>query len=159
MNKAGRNTKYTKIWRIDNSIKISLWKELISHYYRDNTLIGEYFNGKDDVLLKEHQRINENEKSKSVKFFIPDNLTVNSGICYYYIKQKDRLYVYDYESGFYKSFNQIDKKWVTPVVSFSQVEYDNDIDIVEISKDVAMKISNGVSCEDEFKEYLRLSAV
>ena len=80
-------------------------------------------------------------------------------LCYYYIKQKDRLYVHDYESGFYKSFNQIDKKWVTPVVTFSQIEYDNDIDIDEISKDAAMKISNGVSCEDEFKEYLRLSAV
>ena len=75
-------------------------------------------------------------------------------LCYYYIKQKDRLYVYDYESGFYKSFNQIDKKWVTPVVSFSQVEYDNYIDFVEISQDVAMEIANSVSCEEQLKEYL-----
>ena len=73
---------------------------------------------------------------------------------YYYIKQKDRLYVYDDENGFYKSFNGIDKKWVIPAVSFSQVEYDNDIDFVEISQDVAMEIANGVSCEEQLKEYL-----
>ncbi|MDE6211692.1 MAG: hypothetical protein K2G42_06945 [Clostridia bacterium] len=73
---------------------------------------------------------------------------------YYYVKQKDRLYVYDNENGFYKSFNGIDKKWVTPAVSFSQVEYDNDIDFVEISQDVAMEIANGVSCEEQLKEYL-----
>ena len=80
MNKAKRDTRYTKIWRIDGEIKISIWKELISHYYRDNILIGEYFDGKDKVLLNEHQHINETEKSKGIKHFVPDDLTINSGI-------------------------------------------------------------------------------
>lgn len=73
---------------------------------------------------------------------------------YYYIEQKDRLYVYDNESGFYKSFDSKGEKWVTPVVSFSQVEHDNDIDFVEIPEEVAKQISNGVSFEEELKAYL-----
>ncbi len=73
---------------------------------------------------------------------------------YYYVEQKDRLYVYDNESGFYKSFDRKGEKWVTPVVSFSQVEHDNDIDFVEISEAVAKQISNGVGFEEELKAYL-----
>lgn len=73
---------------------------------------------------------------------------------YYYIEPKDRLYVYDNENGFYKSFDRMSEKWVTPAVSFSQVEYDNDIDFVELSQDIAKEISNGVSFEEQLKEYL-----
>ena len=75
---------------------------------------------------------------------------------YYYVEQKDRLYVYDSENGFYKSFDREDGKWVTPVVSFSQVERDNDIDFVAISEDAAKKISDGVGFEEELKAYLTL---
>lgn len=75
-------------------------------------------------------------------------------LSYYYVKQKDRLYVYDSENGFYKSFDRAGEKWVTPVVSFSQVERDNDIDFVEISEDVAKEISNGVSFDEQLKYYL-----
>ncbi len=73
---------------------------------------------------------------------------------YYYVKQKDRLYVYDYESGFYKSFDREREKWVTPAASFSQVESDNDIDFFEISEDAAKEISNGVSFNEQLKIYL-----
>ena len=73
---------------------------------------------------------------------------------YYYVEQKDRLYVYDSENGFYKSFDRKGKKWVTPIVSFSQVEHDNDIDFVEISRDYAMEIASGVDFDKELKDYL-----
>ncbi len=73
---------------------------------------------------------------------------------YYYVEQKDRLYVYDSQNGFYKSFDRADKKWVTPVVSFFQVERDNDIDFLEISEDAAMKIANGINIYEELKAYL-----
>jgi hypothetical protein len=43
--KAGKNTEYYKLWRIDGPIDISLWKTLISDFYKDNHLIGEYFLG------------------------------------------------------------------------------------------------------------------
>lgn len=73
---------------------------------------------------------------------------------YYYVEQKDRLYVYDNENGFYKIFDRKGEKWVTPVVSFSQVEHDNDIDFVEISEAAAKNISNNVSFEEELDAYL-----
>ena len=45
---AGRHTRYEKLWRIDGNISIPTWKEIITHYYRDNELIGEYLGGIDD---------------------------------------------------------------------------------------------------------------
>lgn len=73
---------------------------------------------------------------------------------YYYIEEKDRLYVYDSENGFYKSFDRKGKRWVTPILSFSQVEHDNDIDFVEISEEYAKKLSNGVGFYEELHAYL-----
>lgn len=72
---------------------------------------------------------------------------------YYYVEQKNRLYVYDSDSGFYKSFNG--EKWVTPTLSFQQVERDNDIDFVEISESAANELSNGIGFEKELMSYLR----
>ena len=46
---AGRKTDYVKLWRIDGPLAVSLWKSLISHFYRDNRLVGEYFGGEDTV--------------------------------------------------------------------------------------------------------------
>ncbi len=39
---SGRHTQYTKLWRIDGVIAIPVWKRLLSDYFRDNHLIGEY---------------------------------------------------------------------------------------------------------------------
>lgn len=75
---------------------------------------------------------------------------------YYYVKQFDRLYVYDYDNGFYGLFDSVKKEWVTPVVSFSQTEHDFDIDFVEIPEEKAKEISHGVSFEKEYKEFVEL---
>lgn len=37
-----RRADYTKLWRIDHNIDIKLWKRLVSDYFRDNHLVGEY---------------------------------------------------------------------------------------------------------------------
>ena len=58
ISKSGKNTKYIKLWRIDGEIPILLWKRLLTHYYRDNHLIGEYLGGHDDKM---------NQKSPSEK--------------------------------------------------------------------------------------------
>ena len=55
-----------------------------------------------------------------------------------------------------KSFDREGNTWVTPIVSFAQVERDNDIDFVEISEADAKKIANGVNFEAERKAYLSL---
>ena len=42
ISKQDRSLGYLKLWRIDGSIPLSTWKELICHFYRDNYLVGEY---------------------------------------------------------------------------------------------------------------------
>lgn len=37
-----RSLPYTKLWRVDKSIDIGTWKRLLSDYFRDNHLVGEY---------------------------------------------------------------------------------------------------------------------
>jgi hypothetical protein len=44
---AGRRSEYTKLWRIDGHLEVNVWKEVITHYFRDNQLIGEYFGGRE----------------------------------------------------------------------------------------------------------------
>lgn len=80
-----RDTFYTKIWRIDGSIPVNLWKELITHYYRDNMMIGEYFGGKDDKLDYRIQKRNDAEISQiGVKNFVPCNILRGEGIKIYF---------------------------------------------------------------------------
>ncbi len=38
----GRNSEYTKLWRVDGVIDIQTWKRLLSDYFKDNRLVGEY---------------------------------------------------------------------------------------------------------------------
>ena len=76
-----RNQYYTKLWRIDGSIPIDKWKELITHYYRDNMLVGEYFGGEDNNLSRTRECSNVSEISPvSIKGFIPCNLNRGDGI-------------------------------------------------------------------------------
>lgn len=48
ISKYGKNSEYIKLWRIDNDFSVTMWKELISSFYRENALIGEYFGGIDE---------------------------------------------------------------------------------------------------------------
>lgn len=45
---AGRNTMYTKLWRLDGTIDLSTMKMLIHHFFRNNPQIGEYFGTRDE---------------------------------------------------------------------------------------------------------------
>ncbi|HEU0079497.1 MAG TPA: hypothetical protein VFQ76_17705 [Longimicrobiaceae bacterium] len=38
----GRDKQYTKLWRIDGDVDLPTWKRLLSDYFRDNSLVGEY---------------------------------------------------------------------------------------------------------------------
>ena len=72
IDKTGRDTIYTKIWRMDNLLSIIDWKELITHYYRDNMIIGEYFGGTDKKIVEirgeEHK---EKQTASELKSYIP----------------------------------------------------------------------------------------
>ncbi len=81
LDKTGRDSYYTKLWRVDNAIPIATWKELITHYYRGNMQIGEYFNGRDKVIdeIKETRKSKES-KAPKLSDFVPCYLTSSSGL-------------------------------------------------------------------------------
>lgn len=72
---------------------------------------------------------------------------------YYYTEEKDRLYVYDKESGYFSIFNKYTGKWEIPASSFMQIDHDCD-DLTVIPENTAKKITNGASFEKDYNEYL-----
>lgn len=80
---------YLKLWRIDNEISVTIWKELFTHYFRDNYQVGEYLGGKD----LNYEKILEGEKNPTIKTdkneFLAYEITENSGL-YGFIKIHDK---------------------------------------------------------------------
>ena len=75
ISRTGRNTLYKKIFRVDGVISIEQWKNLVTHYYRDNTLVGEYLGGVDEILTeKKDDLIASNEEDQFLKFKIGDGI-------------------------------------------------------------------------------------
>lgn len=66
ISKCGKISEYVKLWRVDNDFSVTTWKELISSFYRENSLIGEYFGGVDekyDNIKKEgKERCSKNKR-------------------------------------------------------------------------------------------------
>lgn len=59
ISKCGKNSKYIKLWRVDNDFSVAMWKELISSFYRENALVGEYFGGIDEKYDQIKKESNE----------------------------------------------------------------------------------------------------
>ena len=54
LKRAGRQTEYTKLWRVDGTIEIGRWKSVIHNHFRDNGLVSEYFGSqKSDADIRE----------------------------------------------------------------------------------------------------------
>ncbi|MFW2055328.1 hypothetical protein [Acinetobacter haemolyticus] len=74
ISKAGKDSRYIKLWRIDGEINISVWKELINDFFRDNYLVGEYFSGKnrdvDDVV----------EEKEDIPIYLPASMSPKDGV-------------------------------------------------------------------------------
>ena len=81
ISKCGKKSEYIKLWRVDNDFSISLWKELISNFYRENSLVGEYFGGKDELYeqIKKEDAQRKTVVGKKNKF-IPVNLNKGDGL-------------------------------------------------------------------------------
>jgi hypothetical protein len=48
ISKAGKNTDYTKLFRIDGKLELEDWKKLCILYYKGNPLLFEYFGAKEE---------------------------------------------------------------------------------------------------------------
>lgn len=90
-----RDTIYTKLWRIDGDMSVPLWKEQITHYYRDNLLVGEYLGGHDEKFEKVIIKEKEENVVQDVNKYIPVNMNPGDGvrILFKFIQlQKERNY-------------------------------------------------------------------
>lgn len=45
IDRAGKQSQYTKLFRFDGEMPVEIWKSLATAYFRGNELIGEYFSG------------------------------------------------------------------------------------------------------------------
>jgi hypothetical protein len=76
---AGRNTEYKKLWRLDGNIPVTIWKEMVAHYYRDNRLVGEYL-GADEEQPIEFETSTGVEVGPSVYDYVPSHLNPSDGL-------------------------------------------------------------------------------
>lgn len=67
MNKAGKSSLYTKLFRVDGNLKLSDWKTLITFYYQGNPLPYEYFG-----LKEEHEKQFEGDRPNQNKSVIDE---------------------------------------------------------------------------------------
>lgn len=84
MSKAGRDTEYTKLWRIDGVISVKDWKSLINFFYRENNLVLEYLEGNDESSLQNNP-ISSNmseTRANNLNNYIPYDFSLNNGICF-----------------------------------------------------------------------------
>ena len=78
---AGRHTRYTKLWRIDGFIDTSIWKNLLSDYFRDNHLVGEYLGAIEEKVYTNNTGTDQEAKTDSLsEEYIPYSLTPGMGI-------------------------------------------------------------------------------
>ena len=79
INKAGKDTSYTKLFRIDGKLSLSDWKSLTTNYYQDNPLLYEYFGLKEEY--EELQKELDIRKNKSItETLIPYQLNQEDGL-------------------------------------------------------------------------------
>ncbi|MEN5250907.1 hypothetical protein ABE441_04450 [Alcaligenes aquatilis] len=50
IDRAGKHSEYTKLFRFDGSLEVNRWKRLLSDFYRGNSLIPEYLGGENQEL-------------------------------------------------------------------------------------------------------------
>lgn len=74
---AGRQSEYSKLWRLDGSLSVPAWKELLSDYFRDNPLIGEYLGTEESI---QEERLNLPVVEENPPAFVPWTLKRGQGI-------------------------------------------------------------------------------
>lgn len=96
INKAGKNSLYTKLFRVDGNLKLNDWKTLITFYYQGNPLTYEYFG-----LKEEHEKLFEGDnpvQNKSVvEQAVPYKMESGDGVRLFlsYHKQSEVTQTFD----------------------------------------------------------------
>ena len=118
ISKAGHHTEYKKLWRIDGTLSVSQWKELITHYFRDNMLIGEYFHGEDEkfrqIVLEDKKKIPEVVPARK---YIPVDMQAGDGLrMFFNLAEKEKDSSYDVSTTPIECLSIDDGKSFVPVI-------------------------------------------
>lgn len=54
IDRAGKHADYTKLFRLDGALPVSMWKRVLTDWYRGNRLIPEYLGAPEDDLAEHH---------------------------------------------------------------------------------------------------------
>jgi hypothetical protein len=83
----GRHSIYTKLWRVDGTIAIPDWKGLLSDYFRDNHLVGEYLGAPHEEIEPTVQDLNGaaegddgSTKRDVVSSLVPYSMAAGGGV-------------------------------------------------------------------------------
>lgn len=89
MKSAGKNSDYNKIFRIDGKLSNAIWKNLVSNYFRGNSLIIEYF---DEEIAKakfdEYYECEDKVKTRLHHCLLNDLKGIKLGISYHKLQEK-----------------------------------------------------------------------
>jgi hypothetical protein len=90
--RAGRHSKYTKLWRVDGQLSVTKWKELICHFYRNNWQVGEYLGGVDTNCHGAPTIIAREDTNCSISIYVPYEMQKGDGVRMHvaYNKKDDR---------------------------------------------------------------------
>lgn len=98
---AGKDSDYTKLFRVDGELAIEDWKTLVCHYYQANPLIHEYF----DEAKENEPHIIEVKPKSVIEELVPYSMNEGDGIrllvSYHEIqKREEEVETERYISGF-----------------------------------------------------------
>lgn len=122
ISKAGKDTEYTKLFRIDGKLELGDWKKLCILYYKGNPLLFEYFGAKEEYDNLRKVNKTENFDTK----YIPHKINSEDGI---------RLFVTYHNKS--HDYDQFERKIINPdIIRFQNGESLNilEYDILEIGK-------------------------
>jgi hypothetical protein len=85
IDRAGKNSTYTKLFRFDKKMAVAVWKKLLSDFFRGNSLIPEYLGAQDDgideiLAVDSHPILNEGVRPNLAAFISLDIGVIPAGI-------------------------------------------------------------------------------
>lgn len=111
LKRAERQTKYTKLWRLDGPIPLPEWKRLFADYFRDNRHVGEYLLGGNGTQIDVRAETAE-ERAPAVlskdEYRVPYSFTQQDGI---------RLGL-----TFLDPYGSEDERWIIPTLQWQDDE-------------------------------------
>lgn len=77
ISKAGKKSRYVKLWRVDGPINLTAWKELVCDFFRGNSLPGEYLGGIPDSAMFDEQ---DRQSDEPVSSLMPRAICEQDGL-------------------------------------------------------------------------------